>query len=653
MQQLEGKYRHFRYAPWTDHTQIRREPVKLAPSVLIEGTVGLFSTAPVKKGVPVLPYPGVLMCDEWERQLSTLYNVPTTVQMRDLDYYVDAATAKKLGLDPDKKEAGRNAHECWRVQVVLCGDPTRGGALMNSPFNTGRVANCDLKRLANWKSCLTPLAAGKFSVSSMYVQMRRNGVRMEIDAEFLVAYDNKDRGKKQSMQRTVSTDYWEGHEEAEHYCLTCNVRFVEELAASDPMAACSFVSPAGAACDAHRHHRCFEPGNFEYKAADWYCVRHAQQHGFFVDFSTSSSVKATPPRAAASSASGDPSRLFGRLHVTPPHLVLASQRMEAASSSRRALLGRFEIAARSMASDPPHSSQSFGRSSYAPGEAAFDPSAAAAAGLSKALSFASTQSRLVKLASSSAAAPSSSAASAASSSSLSLLAQAADDDVAMADAAALEPDEQADYDMDCSKSDSSAESSEHDAMSDLDDVPSSASESSASGSESAFDGSDGSASDESRACNLSSRRATAAPPGPGGPPVRGRSGASTLQPKARLLAADTSGEAVAPTEAGCQQMLGVWDKHRPIILAALKAQGRRRAFGLLDIKRVTPTTVKRHCSGLVESIGLIRGCCGKHISDEGSSEQKAQYKRRFGNAAALLDSRLTFYGNHGFAKFKF
>ena len=706
-----------KYATWTDLTSEQRMPVRLAPSQLIKGILGVHGTQPVKEGTCILPYPGVIMYDEQERRLQKKYHVPTTVQLRDLDYYVDDATAAAMGLDEDKKTAtAKDRNKPWLVQCVLVGDPTRDGALMNSPFKTGAEANCLLGHRQDWKKFCSPAPGRKgkgkkVSVSSSLVFIQRLALDLEPTAEYLVSYDDSDKDAA-ALSRSCSTAFWAA--EQEDHCITCHIRFVDgDSSAANIMYACSYVEQASKErCGAHRHQRCFEPGNTEYRAADWYCPLHERAVGFPISSSAASSAtQLTPPPRARPIE-----RLFRALEVTPPHLLRASAEIE--RNSRRSLQPLFEIVATAAGTLPPPTVPSAMRVAHSRLEIdlrAAEPAPAppAAAFSSAAVSLPrTTAAREPLINHSSACAPAihqPSAAAARSSPpprplrqavtppghlaasrrieelsrrSLLLPAHAADVPAvasssasSLRDAPAAPPRPSdamngvrplrapASESIPFDPGDQESEAEDNDIRLDVDDrypdlfkdvhTDNASSSDDASGGDASGD-SDAAASDSSgqdsdddssarqdslrlSSCMPGSKRAAAAEP-----LQRPVSGAAGLKSLSLHRAAEQSSVSFTVNEAGRAEILKVWDNYRP----AIKKHVKRASFGLVDKK--TDAEIDVYCRNVADALSLIHNCCGKDINVGHDQAHRINFDRHFGSPAALVESRLQFYGEYQF-----
>jgi hypothetical protein len=232
----------FKYAPFTEGEHIK--DVCLRPSTLIPGTVGVFSSAPTcapKKWLS--DYPGVLMWNELHDRFVQRYHCPTAVRCPVLDYTVDDTAATAMGLDP----SCRIKNNEWLVGVTLVGDPTRVGALFNSPHGLDGVApNCIFELIAkeNLHSVLSNnrTSNGKTVVKSTLVCVSRNRDAILTDVketELLVGYDESDGGHGVA-------GYW--NELEYDYCSEC---FTKENLESNPLIECFLET-----CAISRHRLC-------------------------------------------------------------------------------------------------------------------------------------------------------------------------------------------------------------------------------------------------------------------------------------------------------------------------------------------------------------------------------------------------------------
>ena len=286
----------FKFAPWTVPSDVERPHVRLAPSALIPGTVGLHATAVPKADGAVVSYPGALMWSEVQLDFESRYHCPTAVRIRVLDYDVDEKQAKLMGLTKPSDSPNR-----WRVEVVLVGNPSVGGALINSPRGTGRRPNCQIRTCRPSDVYLYVFNKGikgkQVQLLSSIVAMHRTDEPMAVGDEYLAAYDSTDADPSRRLFRGK---YWSYSDRPDdQYCDVCCCKFDESTADTNPLFLCDPVD-ARESCSRARHMGCMPaPVAAIFRAHKWRCPSHSASAPLpsSAILSSSQCLSGTPPSA--------------------------------------------------------------------------------------------------------------------------------------------------------------------------------------------------------------------------------------------------------------------------------------------------------------------------------------------------------------------
>ena len=276
-----------RYSPWTVSSD-RKTHLELKNSTLLPGTVGVFSTIQSKAHSLVATYPGVLMWDELHEEFQNSYHCPTCVRLTVLDYYVDEKTAKSMKLNASKQNNNQ-----WLVQMVLVGDPTSPGAIINSPFGLKNVsANCVLRTCKqsdvhryylNKNSNNQPL---KISAEIVAVHQTSVSISKPAETELLVAYDSSEFNQENQVLSDENDptahlpSFWlesQNNEIEDQFCDRC---FCKDYTTEDsdknnnPLVLCSGLN-GSKPCPVARHKICFY-NHLMYQHTDWFCIKHSK-----------------------------------------------------------------------------------------------------------------------------------------------------------------------------------------------------------------------------------------------------------------------------------------------------------------------------------------------------------------------------------------
>lgn len=263
----------------------------------------------------MLTYPGVLMWEELLEEFADRYHCPTAVRIEVLDYVeTDAIKAGKMGLKLQTSEG-------WKVQMVIVGDPTRGGALVNSPFKTGAKANCKMSTCQPNDLNLYLKQAEKHGphrriVNEEIVAIWSKGNVINKETELLMLYDD-------AAHSHDAGAFWPTMQQPFHqYCDQCFLKtFNTDL---NPMFLCSERG-----CSQGRHKRCFELGDDQFSHSNWWCPWHRSDKPMSADIPFDPSLlKATPSptQSHAASASSTVTTLSPPSSISPfnPSLLIAT-----------------------------------------------------------------------------------------------------------------------------------------------------------------------------------------------------------------------------------------------------------------------------------------------------------------------------------------
>ena len=279
------------YEVWTVRTSHFHEPVRLAPSELLPGIVGVFPALGSKcapRSVVAL-YPGALMWTEMHQQFADQFHCPTAVLATVLDYTVkDASVALAMGLTQTDSKGD------WLVKMVLVGDPTNVGSIFNSPMGLDVQPNCELRscrpdELHMYKK-KTRKTGSKWTINAALIAVRR---RQEVEdvseqTELMFCYDSLDadascgsRSQRVSMPAARDSDDDSGDEEnfwrhlrKNEFCERC---FGRVAVAPDVFVQCSHQSDPESKkfdCSVIRHQSCF--GRVLQQHEQWFCPSHAR-----------------------------------------------------------------------------------------------------------------------------------------------------------------------------------------------------------------------------------------------------------------------------------------------------------------------------------------------------------------------------------------
>jgi hypothetical protein len=126
VQEQHAAYAELPYLPWTDQRVKFGVPTQLCASNL-PGCAGLRGVELVRelrtehREVPLVYYPGLLMTDRMYQQFNQRYHCPTGLGLPVLNF-----------VDPSGKE----------VEVLIVGDPTSHGAIINDGKRSGHTGQC-------------------------------------------------------------------------------------------------------------------------------------------------------------------------------------------------------------------------------------------------------------------------------------------------------------------------------------------------------------------------------------------------------------------------------------------------------------------------------------------------------------------------------
>lgn len=224
VQSHRSEWGALRYHPWTGADVSRDSTLALRQSKLLPPTMGVITTKPCSGGVVLCGYPGVVMWEEMHDKFGQSFHCPTAVHAPELDYLVDLSTANKLGLDIGSPQVHRKgARGRYNVRIVIVGDPTAVGPLVNSPL--GMVSTQGKPLLA---SCLfgsktraqlpaTEVAIGgvsKQQVPADFIHIKSQGPLIT-DTELLVPYT---KTKSRRLDSANGGTFWS---RLMPYCTAC------------------------------------------------------------------------------------------------------------------------------------------------------------------------------------------------------------------------------------------------------------------------------------------------------------------------------------------------------------------------------------------------------------------------------------------------
>ena len=259
------------YEPWTHGGAPSKQHVRVAESLLLPGSLGVFPSKPLKPGKLVCIYPGVLMWNELADEFSLAYHCPTAVRITILDYFVNESIATKMKLSKDEcfDKARRKAKKknLWQVRITLVGDPSSAGPIINSPFRTAGVANCKLEvgrpeMLKQYRR----KHGSKWRISSTIVTATRLECEMDPEGELLLHYDESEHADS-----TKPGEFWNQLEsDVARFCDHCFSKRFDHDGQPTSLIGCSD-------CLASRHYGCFA-GCQLWTTVDrkWYCPEHQQ-----------------------------------------------------------------------------------------------------------------------------------------------------------------------------------------------------------------------------------------------------------------------------------------------------------------------------------------------------------------------------------------
>jgi hypothetical protein len=255
LQSNAAAYAELPYLPWTKPAHKSGIATEIVSSKL-DGCAGLRGVTLVQdlitgdRDVPLLYYSGLLMNEAMYQQFADEYHCPTALELPSLAY-TDARTAQ-------------------RHKMILIGDPTTAGAIINDGVYSGLegqfrsrrqqlrgcrfrfahcmwccscAANCKLQsvKMAARKDALTKHKNGKLIVSAQVAAIYAlPGQHLRAGTELLLDYGGK--------------SFWTDTFISAEYCAQCFARHSPD---DNPLILCGGKLPDGNFCSCSRHRLCF------------------------------------------------------------------------------------------------------------------------------------------------------------------------------------------------------------------------------------------------------------------------------------------------------------------------------------------------------------------------------------------------------------